>query len=249
MQRRYYIPAMMNPWRPTMVGDGLTAGRLMEAQRKVAWVPRCTTFVISVNGTRRGEGISPARRAFCWGRRPGRGGATGRTPCPMDSPAAAHVLPPMATDGRPEPRPKLWGGAPPRRRRARAPRWRQRGQKDGACGAPVAPGATLLAQVVPSSGPPFLFSLPNHLSAQLDSPLSPTFVQTGGEEKKGSRPWIYTQGGRRKVRAGEGACSGDLGDPFATISEPSRAPSYPAAAAYPNYQRKKGFLTSWARRS
>jgi hypothetical protein len=34
-------------------------------------------------------------------------GATGRTPRPMDSPAAAHVLPPMATDGRPEPRPKL----------------------------------------------------------------------------------------------------------------------------------------------
>jgi hypothetical protein len=40
-------------------------------------------------------------------------------------------------------------------------------------------------EVVPSSGPPFLFSLPNLLSAQLDSPLPPTFVQTGGEEKKG----------------------------------------------------------------
>jgi hypothetical protein len=60
-------------------------------------------------------------------------------------------------------------------------------------------------------------SLPNLLSAQLDSPLSPTFVQTGAEKKEGSRPWIYTQGGRRKVRAGEGTCSGDLGDPFATI--------------------------------
>jgi hypothetical protein len=104
-------------------------------------------------------------------------------------------------------------------------------------------------EVVPSSGPPFLFSLPNLLSAQLDSILPPTFVQTGGEEKKGSRPWIYTQGGRRKVRAGEGTCSGDLGDPFATISEPSEAPSYPAAAAYPNYQRKKGFLAPRARRS
>ena len=34
-------------------------------------------------------------------------GGTGRTPRPMDSPAAVHVLPPMATDGRPEPRPKL----------------------------------------------------------------------------------------------------------------------------------------------
>jgi hypothetical protein len=225
--------------------DGLTAGRLMEAQRKVAWVPRCTASVISVNGTRRGEGISPARRAFYWGRRPGRGGGHRQDTAPNGL-TRSGTCSTSHGDGR-----QTRAATEAVRRRpaetmssssAQVARAWIEGWSVWRSGCPRRNAAR--PEVVSSSGPPFLFSLHSSTHHFPRRPCRPE-----ERKKKGSRPWIYTQGGSRKVRAGEGTCSGDLGDPFATISEPSGAPSYPAAAAYPNYQRKKGFLTPRARRS